>query len=138
MAGNEHVEPDAAGSGAAWPTKVAGAVTILVGLANALVAVAATSTSGLEMRPTTAALLVGAGLVTMWLGWRIWGGAVWALHTALVGFSLLLVAQVLVSEPDSPEQGTSVVALVVLVAVLLVATGLRQRRRPERRDPGTD
>ncbi|HKJ56774.1 MAG TPA: hypothetical protein VJ978_12390 [Nitriliruptoraceae bacterium] len=136
MADNEHVESDAAGNGAAWPTKVAGAVTILVGLVNALVAVAATSTSGLEMRPTTAALLVVAGLVTMWLGWRIWGGAVWALHTALVGFSLLLAAQVLVSEPDSAEQGTSVVVLVVLVAVLLVAAGLRRRRRHQRRDPG--
>lgn len=138
MAGNEQVKPDAAGNGAAWPTRVAGAVTILVGLANALVAVAATSTSGLEMRPATAALLVVAGLVTMWLGWRIWAGAVWALHTALIGFSLLLAAQVLVSDPDRPEQGTSVVALVVLVAVLLVATGLRQRRRHERRYPGSD
>lgn len=114
-----------------WTMRVAGASTILVGAINVLVAVVSTSVSGLTMQPLTAVALGAAGLATAWLGLRIWRGVAWALHVAAVAFTLLLGAQLVLANPDTPETGTSRLVLGMLVAVLLVAV-VHLRRRADR------
>lgn len=111
--------------------RVAGVATMVVGAVNVVVAVVSTSVSGLTMQPLTAVALGVAGLVTAWLGLQIRRGATWALHVAAVAFTLLLGAQLVLVDPDTPETGTSRLVLGTLVAVLLVAV-VHLRRRADR------
>lgn len=119
-----------------WTVRVAGGLVLVVGVANLLVALVATSVSGLPMPPLVATGLVAAGAATAWLGWKVLRGATWALPVATAVFAALLLARVaLVDDADQPigvatGRGASEVLLVVLVVVLAVA--MVHRRRVER------
>ncbi|MBY5164369.1 hypothetical protein [Salsipaludibacter albus] len=119
----------------AWPTsaRLAGVLLLVVGGLNAAAGAVALVAGSTEVRTPVAIGLLGAGVLTVLLGWLVLRGNHVALYVALGIFEVLLIARLVTAGGNAGTLWVSLVVLVVLVGVLWVAA--IQVRRLRRADP---
>lgn len=115
--------------------RVAGALVVLVGVANLAVGLVALA-GGDEVATGVAAGLAAAGAAAAVLGWFVWQGRPRAVYLALVVFELLLIPRLLTLGEPGTGAWASLVLLIGIVAALWVATLAIRRGRARSDDAG--
>ena len=112
--------------------RAAGALLLVVGLANVAVGAVGLLTDQRDLSAWVAAALLLAGLATVVLARWVWRGHRRAVVLGLVVFELLLVPRLLGLGEVTGAEIVSVVALLAVVVALGIATyALRRRDREE-------
>lgn len=101
-----------------WPARLAGALLVLLGLANVVLGVLSLATDLTRLGGETAGVLLSLGLATAIVGFFVWRGRRGALHVALGVFGVLLVLEIVTAADRATGR---LVVLAVVVGALLFA-----------------